>query len=428
MTVLLANLPAELMLLLYRSLENIDDVYHLARSCRRLHDILEAGRNRLVIMRSVILNSEIHKYDVRLCRFIDVNQAHASAITEAADRTTGRPDSSVFKACYSTECRNISDEHVWEIVCRWQGLRLIQDLYLHPIIQQAYSDSMFPYDVHTLVDTLKLTEETPVPALKDCLISSKQRSFNSEQTGRFYAATTAHWLAIEALRLAHASTYHLSTERNTRYSQIHHMWKDNEEMSLQESFDVLEVYDFIYGYLLRKVMGTGNWYLQWSPGDVPYPRWSDMNLFVNNARLHLRPPDIIELLLMHTWTDEPGWPEDKGQYLASRGMFDFYGGSVRHMDTPFLPDTYFSGGHLEVGVGLKLEAYGGEELSRGWASYRKEWPVEARHSLFWWATSDEKIAERIREYRGREGFPDRVPGFPHLSRRALLEGEVEPYN
>lgn len=41
---LLSDLPEVLLLLIFRELGDLDDVVHLARTCRRLHVILECGR------------------------------------------------------------------------------------------------------------------------------------------------------------------------------------------------------------------------------------------------------------------------------------------------------------------------------------------------------------------------------------------------
>lgn len=49
------ELPTEILLSIFRYLDDLDDVFHLARSCRRLHDVLEGSGNRLHVFRSVIV-------------------------------------------------------------------------------------------------------------------------------------------------------------------------------------------------------------------------------------------------------------------------------------------------------------------------------------------------------------------------------------
>ena len=38
-----------------------------------------------------------------------------------------------------------------------------------------------------------------------------------------------------------------------RFDQVDEIWSNNDERSLQETLDILEVYDFVYGILARKI-------------------------------------------------------------------------------------------------------------------------------------------------------------------------------
>lgn len=51
----LLHLPTEILLDIYHNTSNIDDVLHLARTCRQMHAIFNAPRNRVEIFRSVIV-------------------------------------------------------------------------------------------------------------------------------------------------------------------------------------------------------------------------------------------------------------------------------------------------------------------------------------------------------------------------------------
>jgi hypothetical protein len=53
----LRNLPTELLLWVYQSPDDIDDVLHLARSCRRLYMAFDDPKNRQEILKSIIVRS-----------------------------------------------------------------------------------------------------------------------------------------------------------------------------------------------------------------------------------------------------------------------------------------------------------------------------------------------------------------------------------
>jgi hypothetical protein len=92
---------------------------------------------------------------------------------------------------------------------------------------------------------------------------------------------------------------------------------------------MLEVYDFVYGYLLRQTKPGGfTEYAQWLVDEWGYPydtiedRW---DLLVRCLRLMLSPADIIELLLFtsqwkHAPTQQLEWlSTEKESYLRLRG-------------------------------------------------------------------------------------------------------------
>jgi hypothetical protein len=51
----LTDLPTELLLCVYQSLDDIDDALHLARSCRRLYRVFNDPANRHGILKSIIV-------------------------------------------------------------------------------------------------------------------------------------------------------------------------------------------------------------------------------------------------------------------------------------------------------------------------------------------------------------------------------------
>ncbi|KAI9766207.1 MAG: hypothetical protein M1839_005009 [Geoglossum umbratile] len=411
------GIPNELLLFIYEDLGDLDDALHLARCCRQLYSLFESGTNRIRIMRSIIVNSAVHKYDIRLCHFIDTNQSYSVNYELSGDLPRNCwPDSSVFTKCWEASEDDLTDDHIWSIVCRWQALRLLQDLYLHPFIRPAYLQSVFPFEQGSnftgLVDRLAREGPISIPEPRSCSGVAAQATppesfrFDSRQTQRFYQALTAHWLAIESLRLAGMSDYKTQALQNKRYDLVHSIWGKNSERTLRESCDVLEVYGFVQGYLVRKIFADVDTFPQWVLGEGfmdPQERLKDnWDFFIKTARLCLRPSDIIELFLGATWrtsANGASYPPNKIEYLRYRGFFEL-GGVVEIRDTWQTPDLWFSVGHLETDVELKIMEVD-KSLANVWPDYRDEWVSEGTPTVLWQAKSDEDIVDRIRDFRGR---------------------------
>ena len=91
------------------------------------------------------LSSNIHAYDVALCHFQDAFHRFSSQYPHRDRCITSAwayPSSAVFESCLRT--KTVSDQHVWDIVARWHGLRQLQHLYLIPAIRSKYVGSFCP--------------------------------------------------------------------------------------------------------------------------------------------------------------------------------------------------------------------------------------------------------------------------------------------
>jgi hypothetical protein len=126
--------------------------------------------------------------------------------------------------------KELSDQQVWDIVARWQGLVLLRDMYLHPSIHRAYSKSPFLYmylygDLPVqFSDALREEQDLDVQEefLKHSRISAAGDQDNiligyyrdSSISERFYMALTGYWLICEAMRFAKICRYPLQTEEN----------------------------------------------------------------------------------------------------------------------------------------------------------------------------------------------------------------------
>ena len=207
---------------------------------------------------------------------------------------------------------------------------------------------------------------------------------------------------------------------------------------MSEQLHVLEAYDFLYGFLLRKIFFSFEETDRWTPSeddeDAFYPFFTDectepyyWDIFINNLRLFLRPLDIVSL----TITGPPKDDWDKTLHLRSRGIYDMGGcplgetgrvGRSRALETPDIlmsglmgiarrdaiePDAYLAQAYMTVSTledGLKRilrqraqEVHVSSDLlGAACDKYRKSWPKKARGKLFTVFDSEEDFIEAIK--------------------------------
>lgn len=204
-------------------------------------------------------------YDIMLCHFQDAFQDFSSKhLSDDHDPTPIelRPSSAQFEKCLHAS--SVSDRQIWDIMARWQGLRSLQHLYIEPVINSKYIESPCitgdddPQESEML-DILRLASKKEI---SDEDGKATITAFSLSETGHFYKALTGYWVATESLRLAQECRYGLQSTENMTFDQIRAIWWHR--MDLRESLDILEVFDFIYGFLFQHIdsMGLGsftNW-------------------------------------------------------------------------------------------------------------------------------------------------------------------------
>ena len=249
------------------------------------------------------LSSNIHAYDVALCHFQDAFHRFSSQYPHRDRCITSAwayPSSAVFESCL--RAKTVSDQHVWDIVARWHGLRQLQHLYLIPAIRSKYVDSFCPTrdTVPQEADPLDIAELTREEMYHsaDSSGARKTAGFSPWDSGRFYKALTAYWLATEILKLARNWRYDLQNTVNRTFGRADAMWLQRN--STQEGLNLLEVFDFVYGFLFQHIpsMSIDN-FTDWVHEDwlsVLDPLHSECAFFLKNLWLTLSPPDVLELL------------------------------------------------------------------------------------------------------------------------------------
>ncbi|CAL5874618.1 uncharacterized protein PFLUO_LOCUS8915, partial [Penicillium psychrofluorescens] len=314
------NLPVEILVYVYESLDDIDDVVHLARSCKYLNYVFNPLHTRLRIFSTIIQHAPQHAHDLELCdriRFYgDFSEIFYSKDAVHED-TEGRKQFFADNLDLGKSSRELPAETVWAVVCRWHAMRLLFNLYCDSSVQRSYSTSIYPYTGHRAVweDRQAMgREEALLPPSRSCSLDfyaldaeQKQRSYQ-----RFYKALTAHWVAFEALWLARVQDYGTAEEWDKAYDLVGSLWTDNPARPLKEKVDIVEVVDFVWGFLGRKpfhVSSVPSWIagenedLFWDKNDTEASNWLH---FIREISELLRPPNIIELLLW-MWAPHSHW-------------------------------------------------------------------------------------------------------------------------
>jgi len=419
------DIPLEVMIMIFCNLQDFDDVYHLSRCCRKFHYILHTGATYLIVMRSIIVRnthsqsrlclmylqkcSDVYENDLKLCKIIETNQAFSEIYKSQAERPQeiGIKGQEFYDAV-EVRPEDLNDERVYTIICRWQGLRVLQDLYLATTIGARYSDSTFPYvGGSDPAGTTLLTEDSVrILHVQNIAQDLPNKSFTARQTRRFYQALTAYWLGRESHWSLCRSIHDTWEELWKLGDWVDDIWSGKPKRDVLESLELIEVYDFVYGFLLRIIFPNVEMTLPWLAGNGSFyfengaldsGNWAH---FVQNCRLFLQPAHIIELLAMACASTEEKWPPDKAEYLQSCGAFEILRGTalIDHPDGVTL-DFWKDIRWLEDDMCSKLEANGAmEDVDRPhvlWRQFRDAWKLKARRRLFWWADSSDDVMARI---------------------------------
>lgn len=166
--------------------------------------------------------------------------------------------------------------------------------------------------------------------------SQRQRSYQ-----QFYKVLTAHWFMVEMLWDARIIVYQSPHHWDKAHVRIWDMWT-NTPQSLPEKVDIVEVVDFVRGFLARKIFNLLS-YSTWLQGQREEivglyrdrDETGDWRCFVACFLEFLQLPHILELLILPTWSSGHTWKLDLRVYLRRLGFFNTWDGIVEHGDQIF---------------------------------------------------------------------------------------------
>ncbi|KAJ5455003.1 hypothetical protein N7530_012772 [Penicillium desertorum] len=257
-------------------------------------------------------------------------------------------------------------------------------------------------------DREALASENNLPApswnkhtrINDVRAEQKQHSYQ-----RFYKALTAHLVAVDTLWLTRAQVYATSKHCDEAFDLVWMKWTDNPGGPLKEKIDLVEVVDFIWGFLGRKCFpvssvpawleGEGEETLQEYLDDTDNET-SKWLFFVGRVMQYLRPPRIIELLFS-MWGFRGDQGLDRPTYLRHLEFSDVFEGTIEGEDRWVSAGTWFPVTAVEIDVenGLYCMEDGASLVTR-WNRYgRVIWPLDARSKVLFRNESAQELVERI---------------------------------
>ena len=248
-------------------------------------------------------HSPMYENDVVLCRLMEHSETLMKLYESNANLSTYSPGAEVW-ACLTEKPKPPTNEDVYSIVCRCQGLRVLQDLYLDDAVANEYRDFGFGQtcvekgNSETLAKTTVRISQLPVQT-SGC----GGRNFDSKQHQRFYKALVEYWCVLEShwLYMRSSGDTHEGLQKLERkIGLLSTGW--NGPRDLRRTVEMLEVFRFVYGFLLWVVFPNHETakpffgHLDDYEGCTTAFDWHEWSWYVQCCRYSLRPPDVVELL------------------------------------------------------------------------------------------------------------------------------------
>lgn len=408
----LSDFPYELITAIFKKLDHIDDAFNLANCCKSFKAQLATHQAMMKVMRAILDNSPAHETDLLLFRLI-------KGISVSSPESGTNLES--FLNCYKFDVDQLNDDVVLAIVRLRQRIRQIYDLYLNPSIQDQYRRSNFPAGTRERSEIF----EGKLRTTPNGLVAWTQ----SISVTRFSDALMAYWVIIEARKLImKANAQERNADDNPYIKIMASFWCGSGRKPLLQTLDILEVHDFLYGFLIRRV-----YHRAWAEDLVdeetePIDKSWARKLQV--AASSVNPIDAAVFGFKEEELTNPAlWkslPVDGSELTL---LLKEVPAPLRNYEI----DTLSVANLLEFNLGSELLRLEAEQRTKGaddrlveaWALFRREWPQTARGTIFQSLRSSEQFVEELRRRAPEaQSLPALEPcedPFPACLSRRFLE-------
>ena len=284
------------------------------------------------------------------------------------------------------DASTLTDHQIRDIAARWSGLKYYAKLYQSPVVQKMFLNTPL-WTQHAVVKAQPAVDfpkilETQGKGNRMIEPSQKQLDY-----GRFYAALTGLWLALESAKSVQSVECDLLSRSNALVDRVRKIWTYRRDF--EAILQGIEIYDFVYAFLVPRLPCFSMEHFKdwvppnvWAQNDTQDFNWS---IFIAFLPMHLNPADILDLMRDPRFESSP---RQKQEYLLSLG----YGDSrpqqtVRIRDERGEADQFFSHDGLEEGcvseLGKRVEGKDNLIVAKSrWTGIRhKSWRPSIRGSF-----------------------------------------------
>lgn len=388
----LISLPKELITMIFENLDHINDALNLANTCGTFKAQLATDKRKTRLMRRIMGNSHTHDSDIQLCRLLT-----NSTFSEPWHSTNA--DS--FLSCYRVDVDQLNDDEVLAIVGLRQRIRPVQKVYLNPSIQNQYRMSSFPAGKSECTNIVEcMFQDTPTWS------DAPEKSFSAK---RFSDAVMRFWVLMEARKLIlKMGTSTSDLQAYQRYLRImESFWCGNGSRTLLETLDMLEVHDFLYGFLIRKI-----YYRAW-PEETEEPEKHEPvdRTWARNLQLLASCLSPVDAARIGSVEGELADPTRWKTLPVNLTEFYLLFQEIPRPLSNFGIETLSVANILELNLGYALlqldeaqcQAVGTHDrLVDRWIKFRRSWPQTARGTIFHSLESSEGFLKELK----RRVFPE----------------------
>ena len=283
----------------------------------------------------------------------------------------------------------LTDVEVDEISKRWWKLGILRDLYLDEAISKDFEE----YRVDLVGGIGYLMADGSRPIIEESPELAIQGHPNLEHApdfkARFHQSLCLHSIALATRSHALHSRDQIQMTNDPPnligerlYYTAGALWEKvyvvlngrSIELGHHVRFDCLEIFDFLYYFLLGKVVpfsALESWTAD-AADRYPYSmldgdRPENWDSLLHYCRLTLQPSDIVDLVKHQTWRAESNFPADKTNYMCERGLFDVGGDGAADFFTGFERRSMIDEAPHDLGF---LNDFLDENNSRSWDELR----------------------------------------------------------
>ena len=373
----LLSLPLELLERIFHNLDSIEDVHHFARMSKKTYDVIRLPSAYTDIMRDVIGSSSQHRFDIVLCDLLNIhrrivarfadhnnhNQLHLAARADQlepgsieAQLLTAVTDQCEFGTC--NKC--LPDDRVHEILARYQGLRVLEDLWLmRPLstddlvaVEQTVDQHELAHAHQTLLKQYEnFKDGVSTVAPHQSIVATSYTSFNPDQRGRFHAALISTW-ALNEIRWIFTQ---FASQINQPVSMVQLKLlescktlfeKHKTDKPIVDEADRCAIWQFLYSHMLPLY---GSFLADQNCSKLPLTFPSNFGtsqhktrmfqLFMLAGQTYLQPPDLTDLAIRYQVSKKRPYPELKipsstEMYQRPSREFRFRSGTNYDMGIP----------------------------------------------------------------------------------------------